>query len=263
MVREHIDAVLLNAYVDDELDGGEKARIEQAATRDPEIARQLALLVKLKSVTAEAAEPNTISLPPPRRWSLLKVAACLAALLVSAVVGWGHFAGGLGGKDDATFARAAHASWAEKTNGSMSPVHQVLALAPEALAKAYFPDLSSAKLRLTHLEMWRDSGDPLLVAGFLGTRGCRVTLMVQVHVGEPAGEAPDALDLGALGRLLLARWVVGGLSYALMAEGMDQTRFQLIAKGVHTGSLRHAPIDKDARMAIARSRATSPPCALS
>jgi len=76
------------------------------------------------------------------------------------------------------------------------------------------------------------------------------------------GDTGSELGLGSIDGLLMARWAVKGLSYALIAEGMDRARFDLIAKGVHAGSLRHVPIDQDTRTAFARSRETSPPCAI-
>jgi len=262
VAREKIDAILLNAYVDDELDDLERARIEQAAVRDPAIARQLALLIRLKSATAEAVEPAVIDLPRTHRRKLPLIAACVAAVIATATIVWSFLDIGTSEQNNIAFARAAHASWSEMSDDTDPIVSSFLARAPVSLSNVYFPDLSSAKLKLAHLKTWQASGELLLVAGFLGTRGCRVTMLVRPPETALNADEDSRLGFDAIEGLFMARWTVNGLSYSLIAEGMDRTRFDLIAKGVHAGSLQHAPIDKDMRMAIARSRATSPPCAI-
>lgn len=260
MAKPSVDLVMLNAYVDGELDVVEAARIDDIAMHNPEVARQLATLSALKAATAQASLPRRLKAAPQRseRWKGVMMAASLAFLLLSATVGGYVFWESDTTSDSTGFARAAHASWAGETDRAIANVELVLAASSTTIPNAYIPDLTAAKLTLVHLEVWREPDGSSLVVGYLGTRGCRITLTIK-RTGHSATQ--DSRTEQAAG-LLVRRWSVSGLSYALIANGMAPKRFESIAQSVQDGSQRHVPFDTETRTALAHARASSPPCAV-
>ena len=123
---------------------------------------------------------------------------------------------------------------------------------------AHVPDLSAAKLRVAHIgELKTPDGMPALVVGYLGTRGCRVTLLVDP---APTGLGEKAIKF-RVDQLYGMVWRAGNLRHVILAEGMAQGRFRLIAETVRRSSLERLPVDEPTRTALAHSRAVSPPCA--
>lgn len=260
MAKPSVDLVLLNAYVDGELDAVEVARIDDVARQNPEVARRLATLSALKSATAQAPRPRRVEATPrrPERWKAVMMAASLAFLLFSATVGGYVFWAPDTTTDSTGFARAAHASWAGEPTRPVANSEVVLAASPTAIPNAYIPDLTAAKLTLVHLEVWQEPDGPSLVLGYRGTRGCRITLTIK-RTGHST--AQDSRTEQAAG-LIVRRWSVSGLSYALIADGMALQRFQSIAESVQDGSQRHVPFDAETNTTLAQARASSPPCAI-
>jgi anti-sigma factor RsiW len=256
-----IDTSLLGAYIDGELDVVDSARIAEAVARDPEVARQVMVLTRLKSATAASVEDVSFDLPvrSPRRPWVYGIAACLLIALLGAGAYWfGNFGTpGRGGNQD--FAGAAHSSWSNAALSDVVDPSVVLTAAPAVLAHAYVPDLSSAKLRLVHSAIVQGRSGPALVAGYTGTRGCRVTLLATVAGGADETSFSISESTG----VIRARWRAGSLDYAMLAKGMARKRFHLLATSVFEASLERVPMDQDARHALARSRAESKPCMLS
>jgi hypothetical protein len=123
---------------------------------------------------------------------------------------------------------------------------------------AHVPDLSAAKLRVAHIgETPAPDGGPAMVVGYVGTRGCRVTLLMD--------STPSDLDATATyfetGGVLAMAWQAGPLRHLILAQGMDRGRFKMIAETVRRASLDRLPVDEPTRTALARSRAQSLPCA--
>ena len=122
---------------------------------------------------------------------------------------------------------------------------------------SYIPDLSAAKLQLRFAETRPYlSGEPALIAGYRGTRGCKVTLLV-ASARAPLGPLPRLF--GEDSRLAYA-WRRGQLDYLLLSDGMDAERFRLIADSVYRASLEHLPFDRETRTALQDSRDRSRPC---
>ena len=123
MAKRSIDLVMLNAYVDGELDAEESARIHDLAEHDPDVSRQLGTLTKLKAATAKAPLPRTAASPPRRSHSgkAVVMAASLAFLFLSvATAGYLFSSQDDRARDTFGFARAAHASWADKNSSKTS-----------------------------------------------------------------------------------------------------------------------------------------------
>ncbi len=255
-----------NAYVDGELDRPAQAEVLADAAADPRLAHELAALQRLK----DAAE-NSIDLPDDltlesltaqsarsRRVPWLAVAAGLVLLVLAGA--WWLKPGP--GKGPATkqgipvaWAIDSHGAWRDE-GGSLtldSPRRPVA-----ARIDAYVPDLSAAKLRVAHVGRTKGSeGQPGLRVGYLGTRGCRVTLLVHPAPGDMA-KAAIFFEIGALRGMM---WRAGNLRHVILAQGMEQARFRMIAETVRRGSLERLPVDEKTRLALAQSRAASPPCA--
>jgi hypothetical protein len=50
------------------------------------------------------------------------------------------------------------------------------------------------------------------------------------------------------------------MGYAIIADGMDVSRFRLIVETVRETSLRHQAVDAETRIAVGESRRRSSPC---
>lgn len=253
----------LNAYVDGELDAGRAASVAKAAAADPEVAAQIAALQRLKAVASRSVEQIPPA-PPPlvRRRSRWRygAAACLALLLLGAGLLLTDRTPGPGGGAWVARGWAGHAAWlsgGERPAAEVGPAAVLAALAALG-GRAQIPQLDVARLRLDHVAVLPADGavGELLHLGYLGTRGCRLSLFV--FAADAAW--PRALTLPAEGSRLGVGWRVADLGYLLLAQGMDRRRFELIAEKVGEATRRAAPFDDATRSALRRSREASPPC---
>jgi hypothetical protein len=260
VAEKPVDLDLLNAYVDGELDVEERARIAEAVAQDPEVARQVMVLSRLKSSVSGAVDMEAIDLPhnPARRRWVYSIAASLLVVLLGATTIWLIVGGGKVGSNSLNRALAAHRSWSVTGQEEVLSAKVVLAGVPDKLRFAYLPDLSSARLRLVHSSVLRGQDRPTLLAGYTGSRGCRVTLMVTA-AGRDTGNKFEFSEHAGVTR---ARWRAGSLAYTMLAKGMAQQRFHLLATSVFQASLEAAPISPETRVALAHSRAKSKPCML-
>ncbi|MDA1100451.1 MAG: hypothetical protein O2967_15850 [Proteobacteria bacterium] len=261
MAEKPVDLALLGAYVDGELGVEERARIADVVARDPEVARQVMVLSRLKSAVSGAVDMEAIDLPrdPTRRRWVYGIAASLLVVVLSATAIWLTAGGGMGVSDGSDRALVAHRAWsATAQDRSLNP-RVVLASAPDELRFAFVPDLGSARLRLVHGSVLHGQNGSALLAGYAGSRGCRVTLMVTVA----GSEISSKFELTEQAGVTSARWRAGSLAYAMLARGMARQRFHLLATSVFRASLEAVPISRETQVALARSRANSKPCMLS
>ncbi len=133
----------------------------------------------------------------------------------------------------------------------------LLAQYTEAVPGAYVPDLSASRLSLVHAAVSSFTGQRrVLLAGYRGTRGCKISLLVFRSLGV-LGEALSPFHDGkndAYG------WRTGPLGYVVMSDGMDSGRFRLLAESVRRTSRKHIPFDEKTRIALRKSRDKSAPC---
>ena len=103
------------------------------------------------------------------------------------------------------------------------------------------PDLSASRLSLVHVTVSSFTGKRrVLLAGYRGTRGCKISLLVFRSLGA-LGEALSPFHDGkneAYG------WQAGPLGYVIMSDGMDSGRFRLLAESVRLTSRKHVPFDE-------------------
>ena len=243
----------LNAYVDDELSAKEKAAVAEDIAADPELARGVAVLQALKAELAEFPQNKTAKGtrpgggPMPSSLPRWLSAACVAFLLVGAA----FFAERLfqPGQDPLL---AQHMAWAQ----TEPPVNVA---APDAgVVSAFFgsqlPSLEPFGLRLNTVNLTAlHSGEEVLHAGYIGRRGCRVSLFLL-----PAGTEASRLD--GLEGLLHAEGEVGRWTYHLLAQDMNAARFALIARALEEQLRLLAPLAEDSRLAYRADPAARAPC---
>lgn len=255
------DLERINAFVDGELDPAARAEVIREAADDEAFARELIAHERLKATVADTVDMPDLELPAaPRRRRIAPALASIAAslvLLITGAIGWMVYDGRNAGTGDLALDRAieAHRSWTANSSrgGAIALVRPA-----SSTINAYVPDLSSNGLNINHVSERRAPGeDRLLVVGYLGSRGCRVTLLARIAPVEPQAQ-PVYLEIGPVRAY---SWRAGRLAYRMLAEGMATRRFRLIAASVRKASLNHLPLDPDTRLALAQSRAQSPPCA--
>lgn len=197
------DLLTLNALVDGELAPAERAEIASRLAVDRDLARAYAALARLKATVANTADDvPALRLPKARRpvaWRLTAAAACVAAVIGGLVAGHGLLS-----------------SASPDTATAEGPTAITLASLP---AGTNIPRLDTAGLKLIGLAI--DPGKvPLITASYRGPHGCRLDLRAW-----PAGaEAPAVTGTSR------RNWAVGDLVYELVAHGMPQWRFAIIAE---------------------------------
>ncbi len=269
----------LNAYVDGELPTSEAAQVARALARDRSLADQVACLTQLKAAVQETVRnlEHSIEIAVPgrlrRNW---RPAALAASLMLAAVVGLAAYFIPLQGERPenwadnwAVQAHSLHDAWVVAPDVTPLGIGGVVlvAQAPAQVGgarflRAYLPDLTSAKLTLTRVETVTLpessglAGGVALHAGYRGTRGCKVSLLIL-----PSGEMlPRELTRRDDAALRAFAWRAGPLGYLLVAVGMDEARLELIAATVHRTTLENSPFDAETRMALRESRELSAPC---
>lgn len=226
----------LNAFADGELSPDEAAAVGQALAGDPGAVQDLAAILRLKRTMRgrrRKAAPAAAA---------VMVALAMAVAVAAALVG--------GGRDTATATDPAreHAVWASRELAEPLPGGALTALPPP-------PDLSAAGLTLVMVRaLAGPDGRMLLHMGWVGTRGCRVSLFAS----PGAGGADSDSGPGAAGGEW--SWVLDGTAYRLLASGMPPERLEAIAEAAHESLRRRQAPDGDTRALLARSRAASPPC---
>jgi anti-sigma factor RsiW len=253
-----------NAFVDDELDRNDRGEVLDAAADDPRLAKELSDLNRLKSVLEDSVDVPEIELPDiqVRQNKIFRGAlapALAAGFALFAVLGIGLWFTTLSTPSHGVpvaWAIETHKSWrdsATRAGALLRPVRPA-----NVRLNAHVPDLSPAKLRIAHIgEATTLGGLPALVVGYLGTRGCRITLLVDP---APEGLGKKAIKF-EVGRLHGVVWRAGKLRHVILAEGMAPGRFKLMAETVRKSSLERLPLDDATRIALAKSRTVSPPCA--
>lgn len=235
----------LNALADGELAPAEqRAMAEQLAT-SPETAERLRGIVRLKQelqgLPAGDAPPLP-SLPAPSRPGWRRVAAIAAVLLVTAAVALAPMLL----QQDASESFLAASLAAHEQFATTSP-QPVVTIAPAAASP-----VTSELARLGLQPVWQaTSATGQVRVGFVGLRGCRLSLHVSPHT-EPA---PSDQSAGTL-----AGWSAGGQGYLLIATGMPPARFEMIAGFLR--ALTSEPADRVApmRTALLNGWPSAQPC---
>lgn len=260
MNEEEISFEILNAYVDGELNKADAADVALYIANDPDLARQVAILTRLRSSVMEAVEVPEINLIQQPAIKKPMVAGLLVAsiALLALVGGWMLFSSSsVQPLLPQWYEETAKAldNWPEKSETSF-PLLQTT-VPTGSLTGAYVPDLTAAKLYINHVEEKRSLNmGSLRVVGYRGTRGCRVILTIFAN----GGKFPKDKIMLEIGGLHAFAWKAGSFGYAIIADGMDAERFRLIADTAEDTTLRHLPVDAETRLALGLNRERSAPC---
>ncbi len=259
MSDRRITFEMLNTYVDGELDTAAAAEVARAVAEDPALAREVAALSRLRSAVAESIEapPMSVAASPSTTGRRIAIAASIGfALFVAGSVLLSGFDHDLRSE---WLARAwqMHRGWSiEGVTAQIRP-SLLLAQYAEAVPGAYVPDLSASRLSLVHAAVAPFTGKRrTLLAGYRGTRGCKISLLVFPSLGALGETLSPFRD----GNNEAYGWRAGPMGYVIMSDGMDSGRFRLLAESVRYTSQLHAPFDKETRTALRASRDNSAPC---
>lgn len=252
-----------NAFVDGELDRRDRSGVLKDAAEDPRLAQELSNIERLKTAVSDSVDAPEFDLSAMTgkhggrgawRRPVMAFAACLV-LFVAAGIAWSVIrSSGPNHGVPVAWAISVHNSWAKEDGPAKSPI-----MRPANIRlNAHVPDLSAAKLHIAHIgESKNLDGMPAMIVGYRGTRGCRVTLLIDGSASETDSKA----IFFKVDSVIAMVWRAGSLRHVILAEGMAEPRFRLIAETVRRTSLERLPVDDPTRMALAQSRAESPPCA--
>lgn len=258
----------LNAYVDGELDSADAARVAAAAAADHRLAREIAQLAELKSslqVNAEPPPPELLD-APLRRHHSRRVAQALAACMLLAMI-----AGGLwlayprlqpptGLEATLRTAETLHDIWLQGAGDSAEPSAGVLlATLQDFGLPLQIPDLSDTRLSIAHIALTGPQRDVLHV-GYLGTRGCQVSLLAFRSQEKAAAAFPEELTHRTADGEEAYLWQARSVAYVLLADSMESGRMALIAQAVEEATRRLGPMSPKTRSALADNREKSAPC---
>ncbi len=250
---------LLNAYVDGELDKGTTAEVARAVADSPLLARQVSSISHLRSALADGvdAPPLSVAAPAPAGRPRAAIAASIAFLIfVAGSVLVSTYDRSLKA-DLLQHAWQLHNGWSIDQKAMLTNTGIVRANYAKTIPEVYIPDLSAARLSLVHVAVKPFSGSrKALLAGYRGSRGCKISLTVfpaPLSLGEEMSAIRDEKNEGYA-------WRTGSVGYILMSAGMDSERFRMLAASVRQTSLQHLPFDKQTRMALRESRDNSAPC---
>jgi hypothetical protein len=237
----------LNAFADGELVPAEQRVLAERLATSPETAETLRGIVRLKqelrALPADDAAPPLPLLPAQPRSGWRQVAVIAAALVIATAVAFTPLL--LRRDPPGSFLTASMAA------------HEQFASAPAQPGATVTPASTSPVTgelaRLGLQPVWQaTSAAGQVRIGFVGARGCRLSLHVSPH--DEAVPAPAQADAALTG------WNAGGNGYLLIATGMPQARFEMIAGFIK--ALTSEPADKvePLRTALQNDWRAAQPC---
>lgn len=236
----------LNALADGELAPAEQRAMAERLASSPATTERLRGIVRLKqeleALPADEAPPlPSISTSSRPRWR--QVAAIAAVLVIASAVALTPVL--LRRDTSESFLVASLAAHEQFASASSQPE---AAIAPAAAAP-----VASELARLGLQLVWQKiAANGEVRIGFVGTRGCRLSLHVSPHA-QLTSRADPAIST-------LTGWNAQGRSYFLIATGMPPARFELIAGFIK--ALTSEPADKlePLRTALQSDWRSAQPC---
>ncbi len=270
--RRREDWQALNAYVDGELTPNEAAEIARRIAQDPATAESAATLSSLKSALLEQSETPADFVLLPREatgtnaslWQAGHTVAAAAVLVVcmaaTAIWHWDNTR-----REDQALqitswhqeAAGIHRNWIAKKPDQRPPSLNIPATAALSAPKIQIPDLSDSGLTAILLEPEAQLGGMSgYRIGYGGTRGCRISFFVL----QGDGGIPAHLIKRKQGGPQALAWRHDRAHYLLLAEGMAETRFDLIAQTLQNMTSDWRPLSPEIRTALQQNRQASAPC---
>lgn len=225
----------LNAFADGDLTPAAQRAMAERLASSPETAETLRGIVRLKqelqALPADDAPPLP-SFPTSPRSGWRRAAAIAAVLVVAAAVALTPILL----RQDASESFLTASLTAHEQFAAMPP-QPAATIAPVAAGA-----ITNELARLGLQPVWQaTSAAGQVRVGFVGLRGCRLSLHVSPHA-EPA-PPPD------LSARTLAGWNAGGHGYLLIATEMPPARFEMIASFLK--ALTNEPAEKVTPLRIA------------
>lgn len=245
-----LDWQALNAMADGELDAAGQAALAARLSREGRLVAGLGQITSLKAALAEVGAgappmPQVEATPPRVRFSPGRIAAA-AACLALLVLPFGRMTQ----PTPFELALASHRAFVSAEDGvDSSGVVMAQAMRPKTIV----PDLSDAGLVVRYVATEMILGQEALHLGYVGSRGCRVSLWMRAGAPAFAPAAPA-------GRSVAAAWHANGVAYLLLASGMPVHRFQVIAATAERVTREAGEIAVEERLALRAGRAASAPC---
>lgn len=250
----------ISAYIDGELPPDDAARVASAIASDAHLARQVAQLTELKAKLPTIVPPMPDIVLPDRTapraanvsWSPFRMGVAVAFLAMLLLSGAGVYM--YDGEPDRTLAGlaiAVHEDWA-KIEPTVEP--GAVPVASADLGSLANLSLASAGLTLTTTQKMTWYGHQTLRLGFVGTRGCKVSLFA-------IDTEDDVLIPRDVSRnLRTAHWRSERGSYLLLGSGMDWARFAVLSEALEQFSQQLTPFAPEVEQRLAASRAEALPC---
>lgn len=236
----------LNAYVDGELDVADAAAVAAEIAQSPALSQTVASLHAVKSAVATSFDAAA-DLPPlpavrPRR-RLAAVALTGAAALVAVIALAWLFVAGPNSRHAVLEQAFQTYDVAVQGPGDTNALDRVG-------GGILVPDLTPAGLTVAayHPSVTLD-GEEAVHIGYVGRRGCRVSLFVRDAdpIAQPIVSRRDADGL-------VEAWRFGAHDYLLIARRMDQTRFGVIADALKMAIRDAVPLAPPMRVALSGAR---------
>lgn len=227
MTGSSMDDELLSAYLDGELDAAEAARLAQRIASDDALAQRVAALAEVRSALAALAQEVVVVTVPQRRNFLPAFLAgtligCLGLLTVALPL-----VREVSNRQDQSLVDsvALHDAWTTSVTAlGAPPVDKPgrglfgAEMAMAGLTPAFLHDITGPQ------------GQPGLHAGFVGQKGCRVSIF---RLTAPP-ESVAGFLISSDGAVQTAVWQDHAFAYRLVARGMDETRFILLTDMLRT-----------------------------
>ncbi|MEO1104211.1 MAG: hypothetical protein AAFW98_10850 [Pseudomonadota bacterium] len=251
MTQSEVSWQQLNAYVDGELSAREKAAVAEDIASDPSLARAVAVLQGVKAELAEFPDTAPVRRRRGGRFALPFVPWLSAACIALLVAGGAVLATQLTAPETPSLL-AQHQQWTETARAGGAPTPET------GVSRAFFapqlPSLTPFGLRLDHAALVSlADGEEALHAGYVGQRGCRISLFLLPP--ESAADAP-----GRSADVLQASGQAGPWRYHLLAQDMESARFALIAAALDEQLQLVAPLSEESRLAYEDNPAARAPC---
>ena len=248
----------LNAYVDRELGFDACARVASAIARDPILAARVASLTSLRAATKHSGgpvEPPVFRLPPRLRAASWRPVAMAASLALAFAAGGTAFWLAAGTMQPHTTDVADVAR--QFLSRPVPPANDQALMVRSENVSASLPDLSAAGLRLVYLSTSFPARPHILLAGYVGTHGCRLVLRLESRhdPAVPTSARADAADIS------VRAWTFDGSDYEMLSLGMDQRRLDRFAEIVERLVAQGHDATEDQKIALRDAGQSGAGCA--
>jgi hypothetical protein len=244
----------LNAYVDGELGPEQAARVAQAVAQDPELARDVAALLRLKSATVNAFLATPPALPGIQTTRRSHVGWWLAAAVVALSVLVGAVASTVLTRQAPTSADPIASvidTWRRKDVANR--VHIGESLIPTLNAaplKPLLESLEASRLQVLETKVVADG----LALDLIGPSGCRLAVWIGPESTQFSKLITSRIQSGTA-----VTWVAGDRSYLIVSLNAPRDKFTALANALQLGT-QVPSLLRENLSAIAEARRAGAPC---